>query len=433
MTNVEMSNEFDILFQNITSNQAPGLDEYEKSVFLTKAEKMIVRRQFDPNSDKLREGFDGSQQRQYDFSTLIVTENLKNITTEATDDEKIDTRSAVFIWPSDCFLSVNEVIVDYNNNQYSVNPISYDEYYRQMTKPYQYPPKRIAWRMMTNNRKKTWPTNVFANETYSLPTLGSYVDWINTLSTDSYITKNILSIHFVQGTSDSDNNIILTSPSIIDEDTAEIQLKITALPTSHLYNYNLGEVISLLSEFETASSLSMLYVNWNTTTEKFEVSDTQGSSENYPILTSILEPTITNPIYKAFNGVTNIEFPITLKYIDIYGKNKSSEMVGDFKISTEKVDSTLVEILGRFQSIQGKLSSTNINKYKLRYVKTLSPIVLVDLKDQGLTIDGVDTVTECQLPVECHQEILELAVSLAKIAIVGSTETLASKQADNKE
>lgn len=33
----EFSNEFDVLYNSITSNQAPGIDEYEKSVFLTEA------------------------------------------------------------------------------------------------------------------------------------------------------------------------------------------------------------------------------------------------------------------------------------------------------------------------------------------------------------------------------------------------------------
>ena len=42
MTTVELSNEFDILYNNISSNQAPGLDEYEKSVFLTKAQEAVV-------------------------------------------------------------------------------------------------------------------------------------------------------------------------------------------------------------------------------------------------------------------------------------------------------------------------------------------------------------------------------------------------------
>ena len=36
MTTQEFSNEFDVLYNN-AGNQAPGLDEYEKSVFLTKA------------------------------------------------------------------------------------------------------------------------------------------------------------------------------------------------------------------------------------------------------------------------------------------------------------------------------------------------------------------------------------------------------------
>lgn len=35
MNNKEFSREFDILYNNIMSNSAPGLNEYEKSVFLT--------------------------------------------------------------------------------------------------------------------------------------------------------------------------------------------------------------------------------------------------------------------------------------------------------------------------------------------------------------------------------------------------------------
>ena len=42
MTTREMSNSFSVLYNNITSNQAPGLTEYEKSVFLTQAQDSIV-------------------------------------------------------------------------------------------------------------------------------------------------------------------------------------------------------------------------------------------------------------------------------------------------------------------------------------------------------------------------------------------------------
>ena len=37
MTPIEFSTEFDVLYNNITSNQAPGLNEYEKSIFLLHA------------------------------------------------------------------------------------------------------------------------------------------------------------------------------------------------------------------------------------------------------------------------------------------------------------------------------------------------------------------------------------------------------------
>lgn len=37
MTLTEFNATFDIIYNNLFSNQAPGLDEYEKSVFLTNA------------------------------------------------------------------------------------------------------------------------------------------------------------------------------------------------------------------------------------------------------------------------------------------------------------------------------------------------------------------------------------------------------------
>lgn len=42
MTLDELSTTFDILYNNISSNQAPGLTEYEKSVFLTQAQEAVI-------------------------------------------------------------------------------------------------------------------------------------------------------------------------------------------------------------------------------------------------------------------------------------------------------------------------------------------------------------------------------------------------------
>lgn len=69
----EWSDEFDVLFNNVSSNQAPGLSEYEKSIFLTAGQEETVFNWFNPQGNKYLEGFDDSIKRQMDFSELVVT------------------------------------------------------------------------------------------------------------------------------------------------------------------------------------------------------------------------------------------------------------------------------------------------------------------------------------------------------------------------
>ena len=146
MTNLEFSNEFDVLYNNITSNQAPGLDEYEKSVFLTNAQDDIIKAYFNPKQNRVQQGFDESQKRQIDFSSLMKTKTLY----ESLVASKFDNRSVTYRMPSDLLLFVNEACQD-KNYRYVVIPISYQEYDRLMLKPYQYPIKRGVWRLIVNS------------------------------------------------------------------------------------------------------------------------------------------------------------------------------------------------------------------------------------------------------------------------------------------
>lgn len=259
MTNEEFSNEFDVLYNSITSNQAPGLDEYEKSVFLTKAQSEILREYFNSRVDGTNGGFDGSQKRQYDFSFLIKTTILDaNLANEGEEGyiPKIDNKGYLFNFPEDYFLSINEVIRDdeSSNKFYSVVSISYSDYQRLMTKPYAYPPKRVAWRLFIGTIQKT-----------------------------------------LEGTSD-------------------------------------------------------------------------------------------------------------------------------------KVTVPVAEIIGKFVG-----NSDNWN-YTLRYVKKPNPIILINLTDDDLSIEGKKTKTPCEFPSQLHQEILERAVTLAKIAYqAGSTATIAAQSNKNNQ
>lgn len=161
MTNNEFSNEFDVLYQNITSNQAPGLDEYEKSVFLSKAQDEIVKSYFDPKTNKPQEGFDGSEKRQIDFSMLIVTEKAIEATVQPVQLFPLQ-HTKVFAVPDKILMFINESLTvtrDGNPTYLTVVPLDYKEYNRLMSKPYKRPLKNQAWRILTNTTTISESTN----------------------------------------------------------------------------------------------------------------------------------------------------------------------------------------------------------------------------------------------------------------------------------
>ena len=162
----EFSQEFDILYNNIASNQAPGLTEYEKSVFLTKAQDEIIKNYFTskPNGNKYQEGVEGSSKRYSDFSCLITVKTIPTSTTAA-DSNTIDSRGKIIKLPTNLMISLNEsFIVDFNvvdkqgmkikaisNDRYQVIPVTLTEYQRLMSKPSNDPLKRQVWRLMGNS------------------------------------------------------------------------------------------------------------------------------------------------------------------------------------------------------------------------------------------------------------------------------------------
>lgn len=158
MTNLEFSNEFDVLYNNITSNQAPGLDEYEKSVFLTKAQDEIIKAYFNPRTNKTQEGFDGNEKRQIDFSMIMrshiyePSRGASDIFTTSFFDLRDNTK-AVALNP-DILMFVNEYVEVTRNDKtvrLTVVPINYMEYSRLMSKPFKRPIKNQAWRLLDNS------------------------------------------------------------------------------------------------------------------------------------------------------------------------------------------------------------------------------------------------------------------------------------------
>lgn len=158
MTNPEFSNEFDVLYNNIMSNAAPGLDEYEKSVFLTKAQDELIKNYFNPKGNKYGEGFDGSEKRQIDFSMIMRSATVNSFTAGVFDD-----RGYTVDIPADCLMLLNEYVVvtraassgegssESQILRLMIVPLEYKEYSRLMSKPYKRPLKFQAWRLLNNS------------------------------------------------------------------------------------------------------------------------------------------------------------------------------------------------------------------------------------------------------------------------------------------
>lgn len=155
MTPEEMDNMFDVLYNNVTSNQAPGLNAYEKSIFLTKAQDELIKNYFNPKSkgNNTQEGFDDSAKRQVDFSMLTeVVSVVSPKFSSALFDIRENSRSITL--PSNMMMAINESVKVSRDGKtviLQVIPIKFDEYSRLMSKPYKRPLKYQAWRLINNN------------------------------------------------------------------------------------------------------------------------------------------------------------------------------------------------------------------------------------------------------------------------------------------
>ena len=145
----EFSAEFDILYNNIASNLAPGLDEYEKSVFLTKAQDELVKNYFNKQGNKYQQSYGDSSKRNISLENLI---DVYSAPLEyRTDVIKVDVRSLVLSNPPDALIILNESVRAETSpgkfTQFNVIELSPEEYNRVLSRPYSRPPIGVVWKL----------------------------------------------------------------------------------------------------------------------------------------------------------------------------------------------------------------------------------------------------------------------------------------------
>lgn len=148
MTTAEFSVAFDMMWQNVMSDKAPGFNEFEKSFFLTQAQKYLCRAAY--------KGFGGSSFERTEFDRRSLDALVKDIEISAADSinniTPVSDNSVFFALPEDLWFIVYEEVEvssdDCNDGKkIVVKPETHDEYDRLKSNPFRMAGERRALRL----------------------------------------------------------------------------------------------------------------------------------------------------------------------------------------------------------------------------------------------------------------------------------------------
>lgn len=161
MTTEEFSNEFDTLvssyrrfkdFDNKELLDSIEFDEYEKSVFLTKAQEELITSYYSGRNSNLH-SFENTEEIRRYLSSLVRTAEIEP-TEDTSNYIKIDKDAQVFPLPSDVwFITYESAILGDNEDSclsgktIDVVPVMQDYFHRVKRNPFRGPSKRRALRL----------------------------------------------------------------------------------------------------------------------------------------------------------------------------------------------------------------------------------------------------------------------------------------------
>lgn len=387
MTIKEFSDEFDVLYNNINSNQAPGLNDYEKSIFLTKAQEELILSYYSNIRNKFGEGVDSTHNRNYDFSSLIKVKELnRNMEALAyigvANITKFNPLARLYDTPDDLFLGLSDTLIDDTNRTNSIYSIQSKDYLKLLSKPYPYPPKRIFYKYTNLADIKAQNILVLMNaDTY-------YTVLVLNPNIDKNLQGNTLKFYIDVSTEHPAVSLIKDGDnacSIVTRGNTKI-IQMLINPTT-FRNFAIKYLAEGYDSYETANSVLGKLDSCNDL--RTELS--KYLSPITPIGFSLL----------SIESTQNSLIEYTYNTDDVYRNN------------TKRV----FELFGKFNNSQ---------KYYIRYIRIPNPIILTDLNSEDLSIRGYNKKTECELPEMMHREILQRAVELAKASYEGKLADIVS-------
>lgn len=152
MSTEEFYNEFNLAYNNLSSNQAAGLNHYEISVYLTKAQKALVETAYG--------NFEKSEEYRRILANLVKTKQCSPIQVPSSSISYPE-YTTCFTLPNEVKYIVNERIKMGTNadrcirgKYIEVQPVSHDEVERLIKNPFRFTLKR-AFRLDTSGSNVT--------------------------------------------------------------------------------------------------------------------------------------------------------------------------------------------------------------------------------------------------------------------------------------
>lgn len=373
MTNPEFSNTFDTLLNSYNAQAQFGeqsskidiaLDEYEKSVLLTQAQDIIVKSYFDARLNPQGQGFDDSQRRQIDFSSLIKVATL---------------------YPKEA--------------------------------------KEIKANVMYSN-SKVGEFRVSNKTTENIPIFIGIANMQGTSFTiqDEEIsfplTESVKVAYLTIGDSDVETLIILFRSAASGSVSTHIDEALSKWAGIHL----VGDLINLTYESSSSTPSSLPPMGDTTVLDSILPAQSEGRFDDRGIIYNMpTTPTGATDVLFILNekltfkdGDKEQTFVIVPLNYKEYDRLMTKPYAQPLKKQAWRIfqnQSTGFDLQSELIPRHNILGSTDKYVYKIRYVKRPSPIILEDLGD--LDIDGVSTPSSCELNPIIHMDILTKAVELA--------------------
>ena len=160
MTLEEFSFEFDVMYNNITSNQAPGLSELEKSVFLTQAQELLVKQYY---KGDLEQSFENTEETTQYLNSLVsqAVYGINDVISGKGVLLNSNLKSSFFQMPEEAMFITYEAaeLNCTNGTDALVVPTTQDEFYNVHRNPFRGPSRNRVVRLINNGTIELYSTS----------------------------------------------------------------------------------------------------------------------------------------------------------------------------------------------------------------------------------------------------------------------------------